>query len=63
MLRRNKDISAPIYGDIAMPYAPSTRRPRDLVARVPSAVETILQVIAEAMENASAARCRYPLAD
>ena len=39
------------------------RRPRKSEQRVPGVIETILQLIAEAMESASAARCRYPLAD
>lgn len=41
----------------------STRQPRKIGERVPGVIETILQVIAEAIESASAARCRYPLAD
>ena len=40
-----------------------TRRPSKTGVRVPSVIETILQVIAEAIESASAARSRYPLAD
>ena len=46
-----------------MLYAASARQPRKLGARVPTVIETILQVIAEAIESASAARSRYPLAD
>jgi hypothetical protein len=40
-----------------------TRRPRKTGERAPGVFETILQVLAEAFESASAARCRYPLAD
>lgn len=46
-----------------MPNAFSTRWPRSFGARVPTVIDTILQVLAEAIESASAARCRYPLAD
>ncbi|HEY5066401.1 MAG TPA: hypothetical protein VIJ04_16460 [Xanthobacteraceae bacterium] len=46
-----------------MENARSTRQSRNLGERVPTVIETILQVIAEAIESASAARCRYPLAD
>jgi hypothetical protein len=31
--------------------------------RVPTIIETLLEVIAEAIESASVARSRYPLAD
>jgi hypothetical protein len=50
-------------GDIAMENARSSRQSRNPGERVPTVIETILQVIAEAIESASAARCRYPLAD
>jgi hypothetical protein len=40
-----------------------THRPRKIGERQPGVLETILQVIAEAIESASAARSRYPLAD
>jgi hypothetical protein len=46
-----------------MENARSPRQSRNLGERVPTVIETILQVIAEAIESASAARCRYPLAD
>ena len=46
-----------------MENVPGTRRPRKTDERVPGVIERILQVIGEAIESASAARCRYPLAD
>lgn len=46
-----------------MLYANASSPSRKLGARVPNVIEAILQVLAEAMESASAARCRYPLAD
>jgi len=46
-----------------MENVPGTRRSRKADERVPGVIETILQVLAEAIESASAARCRYPLAD
>jgi hypothetical protein len=46
-----------------MPNAFNAPQPRNPDARVPGVIETILQVLAEAMESASAARSRYPLAD
>jgi hypothetical protein len=46
-----------------MENARSSRQSRNPGERVPTVIETILQVIAEAIESASAARCRYPLAD
>jgi hypothetical protein len=46
-----------------MENARSSRQSRNPGERVPTVIATILQVIAEAIESASAARCRYPLAD
>ena len=46
-----------------MPHTPNIRQPRALGAREPNLFETILQVLAEAIESASVARSRYPLAD
>jgi hypothetical protein len=48
---------------IALENVRSIRQPREAGVRRPSIIETILQVLAEAIESASAARCRYPLAD
>jgi hypothetical protein len=50
-------------GVIAMENVRSIRQPREAGFRKPSIIETILQVLAEAIESASAARSRYPLAD
>ena len=41
----------------------TARRPRKSDTSVSGVIETILQVLAEAIESASAARSRYPLAD
>lgn len=46
-----------------MLYAATSHPPRKLGARVPNVIEAILQVLAEAIASASAARSRYPLAD
>ena len=58
-----KPFSGQFPADLAIVYARSARQSRNPGEHVPTVIETILQVIAEAIESASAARCRDALAD